>query len=279
MPAIKDEELVPFLQWALPRMGYRWRGYRKVRRQVKRRIAARLEDLGLAELDEYRRYLEENPDEWERLDRCCRITISRFYRDRQIWDVLRGEVLPRLAEGARVAGRDTLHALSMGCASGEEPYTLRLCWELDEDPPWHGLSLRVDAFDAAPHMVERGRRARYSGGSLRELPEGWVGAGFEVLDGAEEEYELREHLRGVRFFVADVRDWQPDGEQLYDIVFCRNLAFMYFDEAWRAETLEKIARWTRPGGVLVVGNHDVIPEGRGFREEATGTLYCRVADG
>jgi hypothetical protein len=37
---------VEFLQWALPRLGRRWAGYRKVRRQVCRRVRRRIEDLG-----------------------------------------------------------------------------------------------------------------------------------------------------------------------------------------------------------------------------------------
>ena len=262
---IRDEELVSFLQWALPRLGYRWRGYRKVRRQVKRRIAARLDELGLEGLEEYRRRLEAAPEEWKVLDELCWITISRFYRDRQTWDRLRAEVLPRRAEAARRDGRDgrgMLRALSVGCASGEEPYTLKLCWELDEERPWEGLSLQVEAFDAAAHMVDRALRARYAAGSLKELPSGWVEQGFEARDGM---YELREDLRrGVAFSVADLREWEPAGGRRFDLIFCRNLAFMYFDEAGRRETLERLAEWTMPGGALVVGNHDVVPGGHGF---------------
>ena len=48
------EECVAFLQWALPRLGLRWAGYRKVRRQVCRRVRARVAALGLGDLDAYR---------------------------------------------------------------------------------------------------------------------------------------------------------------------------------------------------------------------------------
>ena len=262
MPAIHDNELIDFLQWALPKMGYRWPGFRKVRGQVKSCISGRLEELGIGGLGEYRRRLKEDRCEWERLDVCCRITISRFYRDRKTWDGLRHEVLPELASAARGEGREVLQALSIGCASGEEPYTLRLCWELDEERPWEGLGLEISAFDAGDHMVERARAARYPWGTLKELPEGWVERAFDPVDG---EYELRERFRyGVSFFVADLREWGPGEDRCFDVVFCRNLAFMYFDEAGREETLERLARWVRPGGVLVVGNRDVVPERPGL---------------
>ena len=36
---MKDSDCVTFLQWALPRLHFRWPGFRKVRRQVCRRIS------------------------------------------------------------------------------------------------------------------------------------------------------------------------------------------------------------------------------------------------
>jgi chemotaxis protein methyltransferase CheR len=53
-----DTECVDFLQWALPRLGLRWQGFRKVRRQVCRRESGRIAELGLGEADAYRFYLE-----------------------------------------------------------------------------------------------------------------------------------------------------------------------------------------------------------------------------
>jgi chemotaxis protein methyltransferase CheR len=58
-----DADCVAFLQWALPQLGRRWAGYRKVRRQVCRRVWRRVGELGLDSLAEYRRRLEQDPDE------------------------------------------------------------------------------------------------------------------------------------------------------------------------------------------------------------------------
>jgi chemotaxis protein methyltransferase CheR len=79
---MSDSQCVVFLQWALPRLRVRWAGFRKVRRQVCRRVWRRARELGLADLVAYRAYLEEHPEEWALLDSMARITISRFYRDR-----------------------------------------------------------------------------------------------------------------------------------------------------------------------------------------------------
>ncbi len=69
---MKDTDCVRFLQWCLPRLDLAWRGFRRVRRQVCRRIQRRLGELDLADVEAYRGYLEGEPDEWPRLDALCR---------------------------------------------------------------------------------------------------------------------------------------------------------------------------------------------------------------
>lgn len=78
---MRNAECVALLRWALPRLGLRWPGFRRVRRQVCKRIARRIKELGLADVAAYRERLECAPEEWPEFDSLCRITISRFYRD------------------------------------------------------------------------------------------------------------------------------------------------------------------------------------------------------
>src|SRR4051812_3321182 len=101
---MQDRECAAFLEWALPRLELRSPGFRRVRGQVCKRLARRQSELGIPSLTEYRTYLDSHPDEWRVLDPLCRVTISRFYRDRAIFDALAGEVLPLLAERAVAAG-------------------------------------------------------------------------------------------------------------------------------------------------------------------------------
>ena len=123
-----DRECVEFLQWALPQLGLRWPGFRKVRRQVHKRIVRRLNELGLTQISEYREYLRTNSDEWSVLDGFTRISISRFYRDRDVFDHLRDVLLPGAVGAAKDRGEEQIRIWSAGCASGEEPYTLAMIW-------------------------------------------------------------------------------------------------------------------------------------------------------
>ena len=80
---MKDSDCVHFLQWALPRLRLRWSGFRRVRRQVCKRIARRLRELELSDLDAYRDYLAAKPSECApkrrrpgRRSRCCGVRTA-----------------------------------------------------------------------------------------------------------------------------------------------------------------------------------------------------------
>jgi chemotaxis protein methyltransferase CheR len=66
----------------------RWQGFRKVRRQVCKRVDSRRRELGLPDVAGYRAHLEARPEEWAKLDQLCWIDISRFYRDRMVFQQL-----------------------------------------------------------------------------------------------------------------------------------------------------------------------------------------------
>jgi chemotaxis protein methyltransferase CheR len=92
---------------------------------VRQRIVA----LGLSGFAAYRERLEGDAREWQVLDQFCHITMSRFFRDRGVFDCLRTRILPTVAERAR-SERRPARCWSAGCASGEEPYSIRILWDI-----------------------------------------------------------------------------------------------------------------------------------------------------
>jgi chemotaxis protein methyltransferase CheR len=258
---VTDADCISFLQWALPRLGLRWRGFRKVRRQVCRRVAARLDELELESVAAYRAFLESHPDEWRELDARCHVTISRFYRDRGVFAFLGEVVLPALARAAAARGETALRAWSAGCASGEEPFTLALVWELELGRRLPGFDLQILATDVDETMLARSRTACYPESSLRELPARWRELGFVARDGL---LCLRDDVRTrVTIGWHDVRTPAPDGP--FDLVLCRNVAFTYFDERTQRRVCELLAAALVPGGALVLGRHEALPpEASGF---------------
>lgn len=255
----------------------RWAGFRKVRGQVRKRLARRLGELKLPDLVAYQEYLRHNPDEWIVLDTLCRITISRFYRDRGVFDALRVRVLPEIAEGVlsrvlsgvsqpAIRGGDlTVRCWSVGCASGEEPYTVSIIWTLavapDLDTP---VPLEIVATEANSQLLDRAAKGIYGPGSLKDMPAELADAAFDRADIAsgrpDAGFAICDRFKKrVEFVNEDIRDSQPAG--MFHLVLCRNLVFTYFDDALQKDVLERITQRLVPGGFLIVGIHESIPRG------------------
>jgi len=253
---MKDTACVDFLQWALPQLRLRWPGFRKVRRQVCKRIDRRYRELGLPDVATYRAYLETHPEEWLILDSLCRISISRFYRDRGVFDSLRQVILPALAELALSRGDPELRCWGIGCASGEEVYTLNLIWHLELQPRFPALTVRIVATDADQQLLQRAQAGRYSASSLKELPSGWRDMAFVEMG---EEYCLRDGFKaGVDLYCQDIRVEQP--EELFHLILCRNSVLTYFEETLQQQVLNRIVQQLLPGGALVIGKTERLPE-------------------
>jgi len=254
---MKDDEGVRFLQWALPKLRLQWAGFRKVRRQVYKRIDRRVKELGFAEVGRYRSYLEAHPEEWPALDALCWISITRFYRDKGVFRFLEEEVLERLARMAIARGERELRCWSMGCASGEEAYTLAILWRLALAPQVPSVRLTIVATDVDQRAIERARSGCYPGSSIKDLPAEWRAKAFSpTIDGFCVKPEYREP---VTFVVQDIREWAPEGP--FHLILCRNLAFTYFDDELQREMLSKLAGRLVSGGALVIGNTESLPEG------------------
>lgn len=253
---MKDTDCVAFLQWALPKLDLRWAGFRKVRRQVCKRISRRMRALGLSSLSAYRERLARDPDEWIALDSFCRIPISRFWRDRGVYDQLANDILPRLAAEAAAAGRASLRAWSAGCASGEEPYSLAIAFVLGPSPSPRTV-LEIIATDADANLLARAKRGVYGAGSLKDLPPAFRTRAFE-REGPL--YRIRPEYRAhVTFRREDIRARMPRGP--FDILLCRNLVFTYFGIPLQRALLPKLASRVRRGGFFVIGSHERLPEG------------------
>jgi chemotaxis protein methyltransferase CheR len=249
IPAVADSDWVDFLQSYLPRLGLRWKGFRRVRRQVCRRVQRRMQELWLPDIGAYRERLDADPEECHRLADLCRVTISRFFRDQGAFEHLRRVVLPthRTVEGLR--------AWSIGCASGEEPYSVSILWRVTGDRRNAALPLEIVATAVDETALQRARRRLYGPSSLREVPASWLPHVFEPV--GEEFRLIPAFAEGVTFERQDVRREEPPGT--FGLILCRNLVLTYFDERLQDQVLARLCEHLDPGGFLVIGAHESLP--------------------
>jgi chemotaxis protein methyltransferase CheR len=254
---MEDKSCIAFLQWALPRLHLRWQGIRKVRRQVCKRIDRRIALLHLDSVQSYAVFLDKNPPEWTVLDRLCRVTISRFYRDQDVFLCLESKVLPSLVQTLVRNGKSVLRMWSAGCASGEESYTMAILWHCALRLNHRLVRFEIIATDIDPEMIERAKKACYPSSSIRNMPKELAAQAFTRKNDL---FCLHPGIRQyVRFALMDIREQSP-AEKVH-LLFCRNLAFTYFDSSLQGLVFRKLRDTIEPGGALVLGKHEAIPHG------------------
>jgi len=244
-----EMEYKAFLKTTLPVLGLRWRRFRG--KNIRRRIVARMQLLGLSSFDKYRNRLLENPDEQRELTNLLTVTISRFWRDARLFEALEMVWFPAVL--SRLSENEPLCIWSAGCASGEEPYSLLILWH--ESFAATGRELRLLASDSDSCCLKRASVTCYPASSFREMP-------LRL----RQKYCSKE--KGSFCLPSDF--WKQiewvEHNLIYDppfpdnhLIFCRNLAYTYFTEPLQEKVTQGFHQALVPGGLLVVGHKDCLP--------------------
>ena len=242
-------EFDQFLKETSSLLGLQWRRFQ--RRGIRRRIEHRLVELGLASLEGYSQRIKDDPQERGHLSKILTVPISRFFRDEGVFNTIETSVFPTLLKG----NPTELKLWSIGCASGEEPYSLSLLWEARFEENWPQIHFSVLATDIDESLLKRAKEGRYKKSSLRQIPQDILEGFFEAKG---EAYLLKQNIRqSVTFQRHDILREEPFSEM--DLIFCRNLAFTYFSKEAQIEILKKVFRCLREQGYLVTGSDESIP--------------------
>jgi chemotaxis protein methyltransferase CheR len=230
-----------------------WSGFRKVRKGVKKRVRRHMQAVGCTGMDAYLDLLRQHPEARAECQRCLTVTISRFFRDRKLWDHLQARTLPGLIK--RFPER--LTAWSAGCANGEEPCTLSMTWENLAATLPSAPALDILATDAEPPCILRAETGRYPQSSFREMPEDLGSRWFHKERGGRW-WQIDARLRQrVRLQVHQLLDDPPAGP--FHMILLRNNLLTYYQGPAMIAALERIAATLPKGGVLIVGSHEQPP--------------------
>jgi chemotaxis methyl-accepting protein methylase len=144
-------EFDQFLKETSSLFGLHWRRFQ--RRGIRRRIEHRLAELSLGSFEEYSLRIKEDPKERGHLSKILTVTISRFYRDQEVFNTIETSVFPALLK----ENPTELRLWSIGCASGEEPYSLSLLWKARFEKDWPQIHFSILATDIDESLLERAK--------------------------------------------------------------------------------------------------------------------------
>lgn len=251
IPDIPEEDLDSIRQLLAGRTGFLLDGYKDkcIKRRINIRIRATHSDSAAA----YVRLLERDGRELALLHKVLTIHVSHFFRNPSMFFKLQGEILPALFAKATETGKAGFTVWSVGCSSGEEPYSVALLLkEHFVASSAHNL-VRIIASDINQEILDTARKGIYGPERLVEVDQGLLNRYFKPING---KYELSPEIRGmVTFSRGDLFNSGDFPE--CDLILCRNV-LIYFERSRQERILEGFAASLAGGGFLVLGKSETL---------------------
>jgi chemotaxis protein methyltransferase CheR len=208
---------------------------------------------------EYERILREDADERQALMDALTINVTEFFRNPEMWDVLRDVLRERTANQRRV------RVWSAPSADGREPYSVAML--ACDDPEIDESRVEVLGSDISEEALESARNGVYHTTRTTDIAEE-----LEPLSDPDRYVERDEDAFQVRPAVQRLVDFEThdlirDGARdPFDVVLCRNL-LIYIDVDHKAALFDTLEASLAEDGVLVLGMTESVPPNRSDRYE------------
>jgi chemotaxis protein methyltransferase CheR len=228
-------------------------GYRKVCKGVKKRIGRHIQQMGCRNLGAYLAVIADNVEARDQCRRLLTVSISRFFRDRQLWQDLEQKVFPELVQSEN----EEIRIWSAGCACGEEVYSTKIIWDRIQNGHIPPKLLHITATDLNPLYLEKARGGCYSPSSLKDVPDSLRSIYFAPVKGAKR-YSIQPFLKdNINWQTSDFFSGAPG--RGYHVIFLRNNLLTYYRGNLQQIAFIKILESLANNGFLIIGAHESLP--------------------
>jgi chemotaxis protein methyltransferase CheR len=149
--------------------------------------------------------------------------VTKFFRDKQVWQFFMQKVIPNLLEVIKPT--DAIRIWSCGCASGEEPYSLAIMFNEALKNTNH--KFKILATDINLNYLREARTGVYTNDNLKNLDTRLITKYFKKIE--NDKYQIIEKIKNlVSFNLGDITTFPAT---YLDVVFCRNLLIYYGKDA------------------------------------------------
>jgi len=234
------------------------------RSTVLRRIRRRMQLHRLEQLGDYLALLRTDADEAVRLAAELLITVTRFFRDHPTFEQMEQEFIPPLFEHKTAA--DQLRVWSVGCATGEEAYSIAILLleraSLIDDPP----RLEVFASDLHAGSLALARAGTYPDSIAARVSSTRLRRFFTKHKGG---YRVDTRVREMVVFSEHDLLKDPPFSRL-DLIVCRNL-LIYLQRETQEKVIKLFHYALAPNGLLWLGPAETIERTALFKPKS---MHC-----
>jgi len=218
---------------------------------VIRRIERR---MGIAQADSIRDYLHflyENNSEIDLLYRDLLVGVTRFFRDKDEFNFLNEEIIPKIFENTKDEKR--IRAWVAGTSTGEEAYTIVML--LNRYKETYGLPHKITVFatDIDQHALEKAANGVYPEGIVNDLGSEIIEEYFSKI---KTEYKVKTFIREQVIFARQNIFKDPPFTKL-DLITCRNL-LIYLQNNLQKNIMDIFHFALKDKGFLFLGTSETV---------------------
>jgi two-component system, chemotaxis family, CheB/CheR fusion protein len=220
---------------------------------IKRRIFRRMALYRLEKLEDYLRYLYENPAEVHALSQEILINVTSFFRDADAFEALKREIFPAMMRDR--SPESPIRVWVAGCSTGEEAYSIAICLleflvhQLRKPP------IQIFATDVSEQAIEKARLGIYPQSQTVDVSPERLQRFFTPIEGS---YQINKAVRELCIFARQNLIGDPPFSRL-DLISCRNV-LIYFGAALQKKVLPMFHYGLMPTGFLLLGNSETVGE-------------------
>ncbi len=218
---------------------------------IRRRIGRRMAVHKIDNVDRYVQLLVSNPAEIEALYRELLIKVTGFFRDAEVFNFLKSDVLPRIT--SQTAQDSPIRVWIPGCATGEEAYSVAIVLlEHLSEKNLHS-PVQIFATDVSEDAIEKARSGAYVENIALDVSAERLRRFFIKRDGG---YQVNKNVRDLCVFARQNLAKDPPFSRL-DLISCRNV-LIYLEPVLQKRVIPMFHYALKPDGMLLLGSSETI---------------------
>ena len=219
------------------------------------KLTIRMQELGITKYNDYFLCVTDGTAgrlEWEILVDRLTVHETRFFRDTLALSFITQSYFDKLNFKNTIPN---IHIWSVGCSTGEEPYSLMMYLDKylsDKDKTCY---LAVTASDVSNNALMVAKKAIYHRDRFKNVPAEYVETYLEKT--SKEYYQINESLRKrICFNRFNLIDLNSSSVGKVEIIICQNV-LIYFNREKRITILNQLAEHLVAGGLLILGAGEI----------------------
>jgi two-component system, chemotaxis family, CheB/CheR fusion protein len=246
-----DTSLIKIFSLLRSRIGHDFSQYKP--NTIARTIEQRQATKRIDSIEEYITFLEQNHSEVEALFHDLLIGVTAFFRDPEAFDMLEKHVIPALFSGK--PGGSAIRVWSMGCATGEEAYSLAILLHEHMETLDRKYTVNVFATDIDSRAIDIARAGLYPVGIATDISPQRLTRYFTAEAGGSL-YRIDKGIRDMLIFSEQDIIKDPPFSRI-DLISCRNL-LIYLSADLQKRLIPLFHYALNPGGFLFLGTSETI---------------------